>query len=175
MKYSYQYVDSESNCEENIRQYNLRHNLQFKCSGHFKNINARKEKNFRQTDTQENFIYYHYLVFFCRAPLAAYGSSQARSRIRAAAASLHQSCSCQPTPEPQPQATWNLSRVCDLHHSSWQRWILDPLSEAGDRTYILMDTSQIYFHCTITGTPWFLDFKRFFSLHCSKFDNTKTA
>ena len=24
----------------------------------------------------------------------------------------------------------DLSRVCDLHHSSWQRWILNPLSEA---------------------------------------------
>ena len=43
------------------------------------------------------------------------------------------------TPEPRP--------VCDLHHSSWQHWILNPLSEAGDRTCILMDTSQIGFHC----------------------------
>ena len=33
------------------------------------------------------------------------------------------------------------SRVCDLHHSLWQHWILNPLSEARDRTRILMDTS----------------------------------
>ena len=29
-------------------------------------------------------------------------------------------------------ATWHLSRVCNLHHSSRQRWILKPLSEARD-------------------------------------------
>jgi len=27
-------------------------------------------------------------------------------------------------------ATPDPSRVCDLHHSSWQHWILNPLSEA---------------------------------------------
>ena len=27
---------------------------------------------------------------------------------------------------------WDLSRVFDLHHSSWQRGILNPLSEARD-------------------------------------------
>ena len=43
--------------------------------------------------------------------------------------------------------------VCDLHHSSWQRWIPDPPSEARDRTCILMDTSRGRFHCTTTGTP----------------------
>ena len=34
------------------------------------------------------------------------------------------------------------SHVCDLHHSSRQRWILNPLSEARDRARIFMDTSQ---------------------------------
>ena len=38
-------------------------------------------------------------------------------------------------------ATRNPSRVCDLHHSSWQLQILNPLSEARDRTCILMDSS----------------------------------
>ena len=33
------------------------------------------------------------------------------------------------------------SQVFDLHHSSWQRQILNPPSEAWDRTCILMDTS----------------------------------
>ena len=28
----------------------------------------------------------------------------------------------------------DLSHVCDLYHSSWQRWILNPLSEALDGT-----------------------------------------
>ena len=44
-------------------------------------------------------------------------------------------------------------RVCDLHHSSWQRWILNPLSDARDQTCILMDVSQIHFCCTMMGTP----------------------
>ena len=32
---------------------------------------------------------------------------------------------------------------------------LNPLSKARDRTYILVDTSQICFHCTTMGTPFF--------------------
>ena len=40
-----------------------------------------------------------------------------------------------------------------LYHSSPQHWILDPLSEARDRTCILMDTSQIGFCRATTGTP----------------------
>ena len=39
-------------------------------------------------------------------------------------------------------ATRDPSRICDLHHSSWQRRILIPLSKAGDRTLVLMDTSR---------------------------------
>ena len=31
-------------------------------------------------------------------------------------------------------ATWDPSRICDPHHSSQQRWILNPLSEARDGT-----------------------------------------
>ena len=50
-------------------------------------------------------------------------------------------------------ATLDLSRVCDLHHSPWQCQILNPLSEVRDRTCVLMDTSQIRFHCTTMGTP----------------------
>ena len=38
-------------------------------------------------------------------------------------------------------ATPDLSRICDLHCSSWQRWILNPLSEAMDQTHLLKDTS----------------------------------
>ena len=33
------------------------------------------------------------------------------------------------------------SHICDLHPSSGQHQILNPLSEAGDRTHVLMDTS----------------------------------
>ena len=50
-------------------------------------------------------------------------------------------------------ATPDLSRVCELHHSSRQRQILNPLSEDRDRTHNLMVPNWICFHCTKTGTP----------------------
>ena len=40
-------------------------------------------------------------------------------------------------------ATWPLSCFCDLCCSSWQCGILNPLSEAGNGTHILMDTSWV--------------------------------
>ena len=45
------------------------------------------------------------------------------------------------------------SCVCNLHHSSRQRQILNPLTEARDRTHNLMVSSQIHFCCATTGTP----------------------
>ena len=42
---------------------------------------------------------------------------------------------------PTATATSDLSQVCDLHHSSWQRQILNPLSKARGQTRILMGTS----------------------------------
>ena len=41
------------------------------------------------------------------------------------------------------------SHVYDLHHSLRQRQILNPLSKARDRTFILMDASQ-----TLSTEPW---------------------
>ena len=43
-------------------------------------------------------------------------------------------------------AMWDLSHICNLHHSSWQRWILNPLIEVRDRARNLMVPSQIRFH-----------------------------
>ena len=46
----------------------------------------------------------------------------------------------------------DLSPVCDLHQSSQQRWILNPLSDVRDRTQNLMVLlSQIRFHCATMG------------------------
>ena len=39
--------------------------------------------------------------------------------------------------------TPDMSHVCDLHHSSRQRKILNPLSEARDGTHVLMGSSQV--------------------------------
>ena len=46
----------------------------------------------------------------------------------------------------------DLSHIFDLHHSLWQCRILNPLSEARDRTRNLMVPSQIHFCCATTGT-----------------------
>ena len=70
--------------------------------------------------------FFGFFVFvFCpfRAAPMAYGVSQARGRIG--------SYSCQPTYITGTE-TRDLSHVCDLHHSSWPRWILNPLSKARD-------------------------------------------
>ena len=64
----------------------------------------------------------------------AYGSFQARSEIRTAAASLHHSHSNEGS-----------ELICNLYHSSQQGWIFNSLSEARDRTCILMDTSQVHY------------------------------
>ena len=40
-----------------------------------------------------------------------------------------------------PKGISDLSHVCNLHHSSWQCWVLNPLNETRNRTLILMDTS----------------------------------
>ena len=42
-------------------------------------------------------------------------------------------------------ATPDPSCICNLHHSSQQHWILNPLREARDQTHILMDISQVHF------------------------------
>ena len=49
-------------------------------------------------------------------------------------------------------ATPDPRRVCNLCRSLWQHWLLNPLSKARDQTHILMEASQIRFHCTTTGT-----------------------
>ena len=61
--------------------------------------------------------------------------------------------------EPQPLAyttaiaTPDLSRVFDLHHSSQQCQILNPLSKARDWTHVLIDTSWVRYSWATTGTP----------------------
>ena len=50
-------------------------------------------------------------------------------------------------------ATPDLSHVCNLHHSSWQCHILNPLSRARDQTHILTDILQVRYRWARTGTP----------------------
>ena len=46
------------------------------------------------------------------------------------------------------------SHVCDVHHSSCQCQILNPLSEARDQIHILMDINWVCFYWAMTGTPY---------------------
>ena len=43
-------------------------------------------------------------------------------------------------------ATADLSRIYNLHHSSRQFWILNPVNEARDGTRVLMDISRVHYH-----------------------------
>ena len=45
----------------------------------------------------------------------------------------------------------DLSHICDLYHSAWQCWILNPLSLARDQTH--MDTSHVSYWWALMGTP----------------------
>ena len=65
-----------------------------------------------------NFFFFCLFCLF-RASPTAYGGSQASGLIGTVA---------------RATTTWNPSRVCDLHYSSWQLQILNPLSKARDRT-----------------------------------------
>ena len=47
----------------------------------------------------------------------------------------------------------DLSDVCNLHHSSQQHQILNPLIKARDRTHGLMVASRIRFRCATIGAP----------------------
>ena len=93
-------------------------------------------------------LFYYLFIYFLlfRATGAAYGSSQARSQIRATAAGLHHSHSNAGS----KLCLWPISQQCQ---------ILNPLSEARDRTCILMDTSWICFHWATMGTPDMENFK----------------
>ena len=79
------------------------------------------------------FCFFVFLFFLFRAAPEAYGSSQAKGQIRAVAAAYTAAT-----------ATPDLNHVCNLRHGSQQRWILNPLSKARDRT------------CTLMGSSWAL-------------------
>ena len=49
--------------------------------------------------------------------------------------------------------TQDLSRFCNLHQSSWQHQILNPLSKARDGTRILVDPSRLCYHWATMELP----------------------
>ena len=87
---------------------------------------------------ERNLTPFFFFGFLGRAAPAVYGGSQARGGIRSVAAYA------------TATAMWDLSCVFNLHHSSRQRWILNPLSEARDGTRNLMVMSFCF---ATMGTP----------------------
>ena len=83
-----------------------------------------------------------FFFFLFRAAPIAYGSSRVRGQIGTAATSLcHTHSNTGSTPHGH------------LYHRSWQRQILNPLSEARDWTCILIDTSWVCFCWATMGIP----------------------
>ena len=71
------------------------------------------------------------LIAFSRAAPAVYRGSQARGPIGAVAAGLHQS-----------HSNAGSESCPDLHHSTRQRWIVNPLSEARDGSRLGRDRTH---------------------------------
>ena len=79
------------------------------------------------------FIIFSFFLYFLRGVTPVeYGSSQLGIKLE-----------LQLPAYATAAATPDLSRVCDLHCSSWQCQILNPLSEVRDRTHVLMDTGCV--------------------------------
>ena len=80
-------------------------------------------------------IHFNVFYFFAiRVAPKAYESSQARGKIRATSSGLHYSHS---------NAWWNC--ICDIHLSSWEHQILNPLRVVRDQTQNLLVPSWIHF------------------------------
>ena len=62
-------------------------------------------------------------------------------------------------------ATWDLSHVCNLYHSSWQCQILNPLSKGRDQTRIFIDISRIHF--TVSQSEFLSSLKKLFLIKIS--------
>ena len=88
------------------------------------------------------FIYLSFYLF--RAVPVSYGSFQAKGQIRAAAASLHHS-------------NLGLSHIYDLHHSSQQQSMLDPLTHLA-RPWIELLSSWILVRFVTADPQWELPF-----------------
>ena len=98
--------------------------------------------------TKGGFLLLLLLFFFFRDAPIAYGGSQATG----------QNIELYLLAYATTTETQNPSYTCNLHHSSQQYRIFNPLSRARDWTHVLMDTSQIHFGWATVGTPGKLRF-----------------
>ena len=98
------------------------------------------------------FIFLFFIFLLFRATPMAYGGSQARGQIGAIAAVLFHS-------HINVRSKQYLRTTPKLTHG--------PLSQARDRTHILMYTSLICFCCAIMGSPIFA------ALNCDSYDYSR--
>ena len=99
--------------------------------------------SYRQSQKEKGGLFRFVFSFFSGPHLRHMQVPRLRGLIDAAAAGLH---------------LGHPSRLCDLHHCSRQRRILNPLSEARDQTRNVMVPSGIHFRCATMGTPVFCFF-----------------
>ena len=78
-------------------------------------------------------FFFHLFFAISWVAAAAYGGSQARGWMGASDVGLRQS-----------HSNSGSELLFDLHHRSWERYILSPLRKAGDRTCNLMFPSRIH-------------------------------
>jgi len=97
----------------------------------------------RSTQVYNAVQYYYYYYCFLWPHLQHMEAPRLRGKLEL---QLPACSTATATPDP--------SCFCNLHHSSWQCQILNPLIEARDRTCILMDASQIRFRWATMGTPY---------------------
>jgi len=123
------------------------------------------------------FLFLFLFIIIFRATPTAYGSSQTmgwicHSWLCGLNLWVKSAIALQLPAYTTPTATWDPSHICDLHHSSQKRWILNPLCKAMYRTHILMDTCQICFCHATMGTPlsffnWnMVDIQHYVSFRC---------
>ena len=48
----------------------------------------------------------------------------------------------------------DISHVYNIHHSSWQHRILNPLNGARNWTCVLIDTTWVHYHSAMMELPW---------------------
>ena len=80
------------------------------------------------------FVFFFFFLL-SSAALVAYGSSQARVELELQLPAYITAI-----------ATWDLRRVCDLHHGSWKHQIPNPLNGARDGTGIPIGTHRVHYH-----------------------------
>ena len=124
---------------------------------------SKKELHLANMERPFSFNFFKSLFIFMATP-AAYGSSQARGQIETAAVT-YATASTKPDP----------SCICNLHCSLWQCQILNPLSEARDRSnpHPHRDNVRSLTCWATTGAPAFksFDIKRKFNSSLQQEEN----